>query len=391
MRKREEYDWIIDEAETWPPRGRPEAPFGVTQIEVIRSCPLRACFEASHSQDYPPRVGFAARVGSAFHRTLESLVQSPLPPGISAGDAAAEARRRFRREMAEQEALSQQRARERGLPRDEARIHRALEALMVEARRLAELALTGLGGGLSTGEGTGAEPEVEASGAEVAMEVPVQSHDGLFAGRIDRVEPAAAGTRLLDYKSALRDDLPERYERQLQLYAWMWHETRGEWPVEAAVVYPFTGKVYAVDVEPAACERVATESRALVETFREARPAAQLGTPGEVCQVCQYRPWCKAFWAWQSAEESYRAALDRAYYGFEGMLETVELRDHHWRIGVSWRQGTIQIVAPEERFPHLKQARAGDRLRGLEMRLQGQLYRPKAMVAEYSEIFIVRT
>jgi len=35
------FDWVIDEAKTWPPRRRPHAPFGPGTIEVLRSCPLR--------------------------------------------------------------------------------------------------------------------------------------------------------------------------------------------------------------------------------------------------------------------------------------------------------------------------------------------------------------
>lgn len=67
--------------------------------------------------------------------------------------------------------------------------------------------------------------------------------------------------RLIDYKSALRADLPERYERQLQLYALLWHETFGEWPAEAYIVYPFTGATHKVAVDPAICLQVGHEAR----------------------------------------------------------------------------------------------------------------------------------
>src|SRR5947199_8384243 len=94
------FEWTIDEQTTWPPAIRPRPPFGPTTLEVIRSCPLRVCFEASPG--YPRRSGFAARVGTAFHSTLEALSASP-PEG--AHDQVAEvARSLFLEYLAKQEA-----------------------------------------------------------------------------------------------------------------------------------------------------------------------------------------------------------------------------------------------------------------------------------------------
>lgn len=70
-----DFDWHVDEAASWPPRGRPEAPHGPTGLEVLRSCALRRCFESS--KGYERRMGFDGRIGTAFHRTLEWLSQRP--------------------------------------------------------------------------------------------------------------------------------------------------------------------------------------------------------------------------------------------------------------------------------------------------------------------------
>src|SRR5690348_3322452 len=110
------FEWIVDEAVAWPPRGRRKAPFGPTEVEVIRSCPLRSCFESSAG--YERRQGFAARVGTAFHRTLQSLDQEP-PADLGPSAVADEARRRFDAELAKQAAQADARPRERGLPREE--------------------------------------------------------------------------------------------------------------------------------------------------------------------------------------------------------------------------------------------------------------------------------
>src|SRR5262249_20771780 len=129
------FDWTIDETRTWPPAGRPKPPYGVTQLEIIRSCALRACFECSSAQAYPRRMGSDARIGLAFHRSLESLGQSPTGDQTPESQAE-EARRRFQQELRQQDALRQTIPRERSLSFSEERVHRATEAIMLAAQQL---------------------------------------------------------------------------------------------------------------------------------------------------------------------------------------------------------------------------------------------------------------
>src|SRR6266699_6837489 len=101
----------------------------------MRSCALRACFEVS--KGYERRTAYAARVGIAFHRTLQSLAEHPIRSS-NQSEVVEEAYHRFRHELGLQEAQKNDRPREQMLPRDEERVHRALESVAAEALRLAK-------------------------------------------------------------------------------------------------------------------------------------------------------------------------------------------------------------------------------------------------------------
>ena len=392
------FAYVVDEATSWPPQGRPKPPYGPSGIEVLRSCALRNCFDTSSG--YEQRMGFAARVGTAFHETLQSLNENP-PQGASAEDIAEDARQRFWREMRLQEAEANARPRERGLARDLQRTERAAEAVVIEALRISReghaavhsgadslggraenRGATGLASGAANQNRNGSLPAAE-------VEVPVNSANGLLVGRIDRVEHGPMGTRLLDYKSALRDDLPDRYERQLQLYALMWHDTRGDWPTQANVIYPLAASAHMVDVNPEVCQQVAAESAAIAARVQKETNVGKLATPGDVCRVCEYRPWCKPFWRWQAGETSLSAALGRAEMGFEGTIRSSQLLNFHWRVKIAWRNAEVQLLAPQERFPHLSKAGAGVRVRVLDTALRGLRFQPQAAVTETSEVFLM--
>jgi RecB family exonuclease len=387
------FNWWIKQDALWPPRGRPHPPFGPTAIEVMRSCTLRVCFEAT--KGYERRTAYAARVGIAFHKTLQSLAEHPIHSNVRS-EIIEEAARRFRHELALQEEQKSERIREQMFPRDEERIARALESIVTEALRLATQFEVGNiryeAHGKTAFNNSSIEMDYESDEEleELLVEVPVQSHDGLLTGRVDYAERLpTGGIRLLDYKSALRDDLPERYERQLQLYALLWYETFDEWPVEAWVSYPFTGAMHRVSVEPEVCQHVGDETRVFIQRLQEKLPAEQLASPGDVCAVCEFRPWCKPFWNWQANHPNLTTALQYAHVGFEGEITTIELKDYFWIVKVTWGDAEVRIVAPQERFPQLKKAHPGTHIRVLDMRLQGLRYHPQAKVTENSEIYLI--
>jgi RecB family exonuclease len=369
------FDWTVWTAE-WEPRGRPKPPFGPTALEVMRSCPLRRCFE--ESPGYEPRLHFAVRLGIAFHRTLESLNRLD-DPGLAGAMLSEWAMAKFADELGEQIAEANGRPRERLLPRSEARQSAATEALLQTAHRLARTVRTGHQGGVPAS--AHASPAVE-------VEVAVSSHDGLFTGYVDRAEHTFEGTRLLDFKSAIRDDLHDRYKRQLQLYAFMWRETRGEWPYAADVVYPLAGSVCPVGIAPELCEAVAAECVALVSEVTGARRPADLGRPGEACRWCPFRPWCEPFWEMQSPSSNPLAA-DRGDLGLEGQVETRERKGEIVKVVIRWGAARVELVSTDARFPQLAHVLPGERVRLLDAELRGMRHHPRVRVTEFTELFRV--
>lgn len=385
------FDWTIDEQRLWPPQGRPQAPFGPTIIEVIRSCPLRSCFE--YSQGYERRMSFDGRIGTVFHKVLESFdthaITATTPQGI-----AEEARCRFEQEIALQEREASRRSREQGLLHDQIRVQRAIEALISIGQKTAGLRNRAPSLPQSaireTDIPTSEESQREIRAIrEVEVEISVASLDGQIRGRIDRTEYDSDGVRLIDYKSALRDDLPGRYERQMQLYAWMWFQTRGFWPSTAEVIYPLMGQSHEVNIDPSICEQVGVEATALIKRLEQPGSIDSLALPGDVCKVCEFRPWCRPFWRWQAAEQIPSVALERAYWGFEGTILSIASIDSYWKVRVAWQRATVEIIAPIERFPQLQQANIGTRVRALEMQLRGLRHQPRAIINERSELFIL--
>ena len=373
----------------WPPTLKPQRPFGPSTVEIIRSCPLRSCFDASPG--YERRRDISSRIGSAFHRTLRSFYDEGLPRAKER--AVDEARKRFELQLKMEELDAQSHPRERSLPRHSVRIDRATESIILEAAHFVE-SRDALRPYHHEKANLGKTPPPEATMSlggsfPVEVEVPVSSANGMFTGRIDRARQGREGVSIYDFKSALRDDLPDRYQRQIQLYAMMWRQTRGEWPIAGYVVYPLTGKSYSVSVVPAVCQAVADESARAIDGLESEPVASRLAAPGEICAICEYRPWCKPFWSSQSGERSQTRAMEKASVGFSGPMTRLELRGLRWEITVAWRNTCVRLSAPEERLPFLHDARLGETALVLDTKMRGTPATPLAVFSAYSELFVL--
>ena len=63
-------------------------------------------------------------------------------------------------------------------------------------------------------------------------------------------------------------------------------------------------------------------SNEAVKPFKERRPPETLATPGDVCKVCSFKPWCEPFWRWIT-EGNLPVAQQRSVLGFQGEVKEV--------------------------------------------------------------------
>lgn len=152
----------------------------------------------------------------------------------------------------------------------------------------------------------------EATASPYGYELHVESVDGLIAGRIDRALATERGTVLQDYKSGAIFSLQEgdvreikaEYALQLRLYAALYYEATGTWPVRLELV-PLAGDPQEVSFSQEECLRLLDQGKALLSDVNEklARVSdgwdtveASLATPSAAaCRFCSFRPACSAY------------------------------------------------------------------------------------------------
>ncbi len=388
-------DWTIDRCHTWPPRGRPQPPLSPTSSERLRTCRLQAAFHAS--DNYPRRSIPRARLGTAFHAVLQQLTAmletaGDLPPRA----VRARAVDLFRAVVAEQRERALRHARERKLPwpdkfiRDmEVQIALAASAI---ARQRASVSVPQ--SDLSVRDALSSHADVADAEGMVGpvIEEDLSSPDGLIIGRPDHVEQGSSGPIIIDYKTGSLSD-PERlarYERQCLLYAWLWHECRGVWPVEYRLVHEATGHTYSAPVVPEAAIALAGEVRQLALEMSAPSPPDEQAAFGPHCSRCEYRPWCEPFWRWGATPIVEARSHDRPpRLSLQGELVAPPDRvgnylHLYFRSGLGLRT----VAAPLVHFAYLCCLPVGTRLRMLDA-VPSSRDDNWLMLNAWSEVFVV--
>lgn len=139
------------------------------------------------------------------------------------------------------------------------------------------------------------------------FELGVSTSDGLVRGRIDAVLPSSEGPVIRDYKSGAileavghSDVLKESYAMQLRLYAALYFETFGQWPVRLEVL-PVAGEAYVVSYSRTEAAGLVLQAKETLHRVNAVIAATAphdetqriLANPsGATCMFCSYRPGC---------------------------------------------------------------------------------------------------
>ena len=141
-------------------------------------------------------------------------------------------------------------------------------------------------------------------------EVRVHSSDGVVKGIIDAVIWTERGAVVQDYKSGPimesngedESELRESYQTQLKMYAALYAESRGEWPVSLELV-PLSGQPREVLLDRSECLGLLDTAKAtlqamnskILELPRESLPFSLANPSPSACYFCPYRPACNPY------------------------------------------------------------------------------------------------
>jgi len=342
------------------PTATPISRLSPSQYAVLTDCTLHASWAAAREPALLPTPP-AARLGSAIHALLEEAGRGTL--GVDAGAVGvawdrlvAGVEGRMGASWLER-ALVPLRASVKGYDIRRIRAEGSAARLAVEAMSRPHTA-GGTGGGTS-------------------VEVWVGTRDGRVGGSIDRVRETAEGPVLLDYKSGAilekgrEATVKESYRAQLVLYAALYAQTFGRWPVRLEIV-PLEGASVEVPYTPDEGQAFLAEAVAVLGRADEAiaraaassaRPHAEqwLANPHPTaCGICPYRPVCRAY---------HGARTDRvgAEWPADAWGRVVAIRPlGNGRVGLDLESdgGTparVRALTPGDRHPTLALLQPGDR------------------------------
>ncbi len=256
-----------------------------SRYNSLLECSLREVLSAKRQAPLLPSSP-AARIGSVIHSLLEEAGKGLLPPDSD------EITNRWDVLIADLES----KLRENWLDTScvpFSKTVRDYDLKRLRAIRKAEEIATGCSGPIATSSSTN-------------NEVWVQSQDGLLAGSIDFVEHTAEGPKLRDYKTGQifeGEEIKTEYKLQLKLYAALYKQSVGEWPI-GLQIEPLGGQNVEVEFTPEECTKLLFQAvsdlnavnqliGALNDATTQSSSMRALATPSpQKCKFCVFRPAC---------------------------------------------------------------------------------------------------
>lgn len=331
----------------------------------LKSCPLKEALQANRIPSMLP-VAPAARLGSVAHRVLELAGQGCV---ATLEETWEEVLRQVENEMSEADEGML-------LP-----LRESAQRYEVK-KRLTFSAAQKIMDSFSHTEVSSAT-HLKTIGAEIWLE----SADGLIGGYVDRIVPIGQGVEIQDYKTGTvleqeTGDVKDAYESQLHLYAGLYYETTGDWPLKLTIS-SFGGRNYDIPVNTDRAFQLMNDARAeLVELngyIRSGYPLEGIARPSaNACFFCGYRPACNPYWQARSSDRVWPADA-------KGPLVEVS------RLGNGSLRAVIDDVAgmatvrgmPAERFSFLLEEPKAVMICDLRHDTVGGVYKPSKKTTGY--------
>lgn len=261
-----------------------------SRYSVLCECGLRYAWEAARE---PARLPLppAVRLGSVVHSVYEQAERGQI-------EATTEAFREFWKERVKE---TEERMASSWLERHFIPLQRSV-------RHYEEARLLAIDQGVTLARQ--AQERTGGRGSGLAPEAELQTPDGRLVGQIDATISTSEGDVIRDYKTGRVYEVDEEggesikpaYLMQLRLYAVLYEGVKGNWPSRLELVGP-RGEVIDVPFTPSECAALCDEAferlDQLAESVRSVNegqfPLETLGSPGEACRGCPYRPVCPAY------------------------------------------------------------------------------------------------
>jgi RecB family exonuclease len=133
-----------------------------------------------------------------------------------------------------------------------------------------------------------------------------ESADGKIGGQIDLVLSYEDGVEIVDYKtgnvldSGSGMEVKEEYKVQMKLYAGLYHEVNGFWPVKLSII-GIDRQKYDISFCQEECWDLLDNARKIVDETNELieaglKPEDFANPSPALCKYCSYRPACKKYW-----------------------------------------------------------------------------------------------
>ena len=260
-----------------------------TIFETMRECMYRSGFERDpvYRKDRIPSPQIV--IGHATHKLKEVATRGDLS-GLSEADRRAAAARLWEEEIAKGHGEMV------GLalgnppnPQGWANYQSSRISAIKELERSAT-------GPVFPNDGISAEPEVL-----------LTAHDGAISGRVDLVLETADGVEIIDYKTGELSEpenqtsaepcLKSAYKRQLLMYAYLYQQRFGQWPVRVTAQKTDGSQSFSFSPDQSEAAMLAHEALELLDRFnRDAKAGSLQATPSpEACRNCPFKAACPSF------------------------------------------------------------------------------------------------